>query len=356
MIQKVLQKIILIGSALAGLFLFIDGCLFTSLQVKESFGKVEESIVYETITYFPNRVYDIDLKNEFSPIIIFPIVEFETPQNSLWIEVASSRALEVSDQFIFELSKNDELFTYYNLRIDREYEIESDFKLTFQASNGSIINKNVSVTWLEQEVLGAWDIRDDEIIPDGDDLLTVVDKEFALPYNFVPRDLVNISEYDIPCKSDSAQLRSIVIDDLKDLFEDVQNGDIDILVYSAYRSYEDQLAIYKSRVFRDGASFADSMTARPGHSEHQLGTTIDFTSLEVLSGKVRFFSNTIAASWLSENAYKYGFVMSYPAGSEEITGYKYEAWHYRYIGKEAAREIYESDKIPLTYLREENSP
>ena len=103
---------------------------------------------------------------------------------------------------------------------------------------------------------------------------------------------------------------------------------------SGFRSYNDQLWQYNVYVERDGAALADTYSARPGHSEHQSGLAFDMNSLD------RAFANTAEGQWLAANSYKYGFIIRYPAGKENITGYMYEPWHVRYVGVELATEIH----------------
>ena len=105
---------------------------------------------------------------------------------------------------------------------------------------------------------------------------------------------------------------------------------------SGYRSYYDQQYIYNGYVKRDGQEEADTYSARPGHSEHQTGLAYDLNDL------TWDFGETPEGIWVAENCHKYGFILRYPAGKEEITGYKYEPWHIRYVGVEKATEIYES--------------
>ena len=116
-----------------------------------------------------------------------------------------------------------------------------------------------------------------------------------------------------------------------------------IYVYSGYRSYETQDRIYNNYVKTKGLKWADSYSARPGHSEHQLGLAVDVTATKSPSSP---FETTPEYSWLSENAYKYGFILRYPETKEIITGYAYEPWHYRYVGVELAQQVYTSG---LTY-------
>ena len=113
----------------------------------------------------------------------------------------------------------------------------------------------------------------------------------------------------------------------------------DIRIGSGYRSYKSQTTIYKNYVKRDGQAKADTYSARPGHSEHQSGLAIDICASGykcIGSG----FNGTAPANWLSDNAYKYGFILRYPNGKTGETGYKFESWHYRYVGVELATKLY----------------
>ena len=103
---------------------------------------------------------------------------------------------------------------------------------------------------------------------------------------------------------------------------------------STYRSYEYQVDLYNRYVKTDGKEAADTYSGRPGNSEHQTGLAMD------IANKNGFISKGDKEyDWLVNNSYKYGFILRYPKGSETITGYMYEEWHYRYLGKEAAKEI-----------------
>lgn len=106
----------------------------------------------------------------------------------------------------------------------------------------------------------------------------------------------------------------------------------------------------------NGGSIAatDKVSARAGHSQHQLGTAVDFSSSEIADGLGGTFSSTKASKWLANNAWKYGFAISYPQGYESTTGYSYESWHYRYIGKTYAQEMVNSGMILEVYLRSKN--
>ena len=115
----------------------------------------------------------------------------------------------------------------------------------------------------------------------------------------------------------------------------------DLYIGSGYRSYKSQSTIYKNYVKRDGQAKADTYSARPGHSEHQTGLAIDICDHNYKGKCINSgYNNTESAKWLSDNAYKYGFILRYPNGKTNETGYKFESWHYRYVGKDIASNLY----------------
>ncbi|MEK7585883.1 MAG: M15 family metallopeptidase [Patescibacteria group bacterium] len=126
---------------------------------------------------------------------------------------------------------------------------------------------------------------------------------------------------------------------------------IRIKVSSGFRDYSTQ-EIILNRNIKDGNKNASVAVAKPGYSEHQLGTTVDLTGSSVnyatASGK---FDGSPEAKWLEEHSYEYGFIMSYPKGKEDITGYMYEPWHYRYVGINYAKEIIESGQTINQFLK-----
>lgn len=119
---------------------------------------------------------------------------------------------------------------------------------------------------------------------------------------------------------------------------------LDLTIASGFRSYELQKNLYNKYVTRDGKEKADTYSARPGHSEHQTGLAMDINKAS------DSFHNTPEAKWLAENCWKYGFIIRYPEGKQNITGYKYESWHVRYLGEELAKTVYDSGKTLEEYL------
>ncbi len=115
-------------------------------------------------------------------------------------------------------------------------------------------------------------------------------------------------------------------------------------IISGFRSYEQQQRTYQSWVNTYGQEYADTISARPGHSEHQSGLAMDLNSLKFS------FADTKEGKWLAENCWKYGFIIRYSKDKEDVTGYKYEPWHVRYLGKETAKEVYDSGLCLEEYL------
>ena len=136
--------------------------------------------------------------------------------------------------------------------------------------------------------------------------------------------------------------------DAKNAFDEMQNAakndNIKLWIASGYRSYSLQTNLYNSYVLKDGKAKADTYSARPGHSEHQTGLAMDLNIID------SSFEGTPEAIWIEKNCYKYGFIIRYPKGKEEITGYKYEPWHVRYLGKELAEKVYNTGKTLEEYL------
>ena len=171
-----------------------------------------------------------------------------------------------------------------------------------------------------------------------DSINIVVNKTHDLPSDYEPEDLI------LPDVSTTKKLyvREIIHEDLKEMFEDAKSQDIYLSITSGYRSYQYQKTLFNNYAARDGIEAASRYSARPGQSEHQTGLALDLASQ---SGKCTLstcFKDTDEGKWLKENAWKYGFVLRYPEGKEEITGYMFEPWHFRYVGKKEAKKIQDS--------------
>lgn len=222
----------------------------------------------------------------------------------------------------------------------------------------SIVEKVVQKIKTSNTNTNNWWVYPETIYPskrDGNDLLVLVNKQYKLPSSYTPSDLVKASKSGIR-RGENYYLRNILIPDLTNMLNDAKANGIDLSIVSGYRSYQTQVDTYNYwlRKNDNDVAYVDTFSARPGHSQHQLGTAIDFSSNEIGDKLGDSFTNTKASKWLTQNAYKYGFVISYPKGYELTTGYKFESWHYRYIGVDYALEVANSDLILELYLERHN--
>ena len=129
-------------------------------------------------------------------------------------------------------------------------------------------------------------------------------------------------------------LNSDVISKANQMFAAAKKEGLNIYISSGFRSYNTQKTLYNNYVNRDGKVAADTYSARPGHSEHQTGLAFDVNQISSA------FDNTPEAKWLANNCYKFGFILRYPKGKDGETGYRYESWHFRYVGNDLASKLY----------------
>ena len=184
------------------------------------------------------------------------------------------------------------------------------------------------------------------------DPLVLVDREHGLPVDYAPDDLVSLRDLGVPILGRDALLRREAAGNLERLVASAAAVGEELTVTSAYRSYEDQRLSYARLVSIYGRG-ADKTSAPPGHSQHQLGTAVDFTNAAVGYEVRRNFGRTSASVWLQEHAHEHGFVLAYPRGGGADTGFHWEPWHYRYVGAENARRVRESPLDLQGYLVQE---
>lgn len=168
-------------------------------------------------------------------------------------------------------------------------------------------------------------------------LLQLVDKQHALPDGYVPPNLAPVTG-DYLAPGYGATMRSDALAALVEMLNAAYANGYDVRVVSAYRSYQDQVTTYQYWVSQLGEEEASRVSAKPGYSEHQLGTTADLGTAEFGWDLTTGFGATPAGRWLLAHSAEYGFALSYPEGKEDVTGYSYEPWHYRYIGVDKAQE------------------
>lgn len=175
-----------------------------------------------------------------------------------------------------------------------------------------------------------WMLR--PVLHESEDLLVLVDPDHPLDADRRPSDLVELStEYpELSLRLNDLRMRRRSALALARMAESARDDGVELVISSTYRSYTEQEALHEYWRRTLGDELAGRISASAGHSQHQLGTTVDFAPVG------RQFDNTAADRWLSEHAWKFGFSLSYPRDLEEITGYSHESWHYRYIGRHAA--------------------
>lgn len=167
--------------------------------------------------------------------------------------------------------------------------------------------------------------------------LALLNKYYKLDENYEPDDLVNMS---LSHAYNGHKTRQIVYTNYMRMCSDAKKAGYTLVTTSSYRTNSFQKALYDGYANKKGKSYADSVSARPGHSEHQLGLALDIVTI---NKGFNGFEDTPEYLWLKDNAHKYGFIIRYPEGKEDITGYSFEPWHYRYVGEDVAKYIYEND-------------
>lgn len=185
--------------------------------------------------------------------------------------------------------------------------------------------------------------------PDAIDVL--VNKQNALSADYVPPDLVEPNVRFIFDEWHERRLmRAEAAAALEEMFAAAEEDGIYLAGVSGYRSYEYQELLFTSYVSTDGLELAQRYSARPGQSEHQTGLAMDISGSTGECAADDCFAGTPEAEWLAANAHKFGFIIRYPEGKEHITGYMYEPWHVRYLGKDLAQAVYESGLTYEEYL------
>ena len=168
----------------------------------------------------------------------------------------------------------------------------------------------------------------------------LVNKYYSLPDKYKPENIVDVSNW---YSYGNLKLNKEAYEAFKKMFNDAKKEDITLIINSGSRTYESQKETYDQYKTWYDEEYADGIAARPDFSEHQTGLALDIITYNT-SGKD--FENTDAFKWLQKNAHKYGFILRYPKDKEDITGYSYESWHYRYLGKDLATKVKNSG---LTY-------
>lgn len=167
-------------------------------------------------------------------------------------------------------------------------------------------------------------------------LLVVANKKYALDYYFEPTDLRVVNA----TGNRTHYLRDCAASALESMFAAAAQEGITLVTCSSYRSASYQASLYNNYVAMYGTATADTISARPGYSDHQTGLAADIGDHDQATVFTQAMENTVEGQWLYAHAHEYGFILRYPKGKEWITGYSFEPWHYRYVGVDYATAIY----------------
>ena len=182
---------------------------------------------------------------------------------------------------------------------------------------------------------------DPAVFSDPDSYLIVANKKHRLPEGYAPSDL---AVPDVEMRYNTWSMRLEAAEALETMFAKAEEDGIHLVMGSGYRAEDFQQVLYDGYCEQYGCEVADEISSRPGYSDHQTGLATDLCGTDESYDLSESFEETEEGKWLKEHAHEYGFIMRYPKGKAEITGYAYEPWHFRYIGVEYATKIYEKDE------------
>lgn len=191
-------------------------------------------------------------------------------------------------------------------------------------------------------------VRNNQSENENKNILLLVNKENPLSAGYRPNDLVTVNvRFNSSASAEEKMMRKDAALALEELFKGAHRDGIELYGLNGYRSYNTQQTLYNKALIQNGRSYTEKYIAKPGFSEHQTGLAMDVTNRTYSTS----FETTKEGKWLAKNCYKYGFILRYPLDKQSITGYNYEPWHIRYVGKSAAKEIF-SENISLEeYLK-----
>ena len=170
-----------------------------------------------------------------------------------------------------------------------------------------------------------------------DSISILVNKNNKLNNTYIPSSLEPINLM-YSCKDKLLKHEARIA--FEEMAKDALKEDMHIIAVSTYRTYEYQEKLYNNYIEKYGYYYAQLCSARPGHSEHQTGLAVDIADLSLDYDN---FENTKEFIWMQKNAYKYGFILRYPKAKFHITGFKYEPWHYRYVGTTISKYIHDNN-------------
>ena len=323
-------------------FLLLIGGIFILLNQNKSFEEKLKDIGYsdkeanEISTLVSENDENIILNSEYNSnlIDILNNKDYKEDNLNLYLNYANSNKKADSSAIIniVNLDLTDYKYSkFLGELVTQKYFIKNnlDRYLNYDSKDAekTVSEVNCNLDYAYYENTKATNIDDNELM--------LVNKYYYLTEDYEPDDLVTLdSTYNIGTNN---QMRKEAADAFMEMADAAKLDNITIKNASGYRSYQYQVTLYDNYVKRDGKEAADTYSARAGYSEHQTGLVSDINQINDA------FENTDAFKWLSENSYKYGFILRFPKDKENLTGYKYEPWHYRYVGQEVAKIIHDED-------------
>jgi len=264
----------------------------------------------------------------FIPIKLINIISKTISSNKTEEKITKKKELSTKEEKLNKLNNIDKDISYFNYKyLDRYLKYKEKNK---DLSNKQIVkNVNMNLDLMPYEdIIKAKNLETEKVL---------VNKYYYLEEDYVPKNLERISnQYALGGMKLTA--------DAKEAFEKMAKAakeeDLSIIAMSSYRSYNYQVDLYNRYAKKDGEEAADTYSGRPGHSEHQTGLAVDVYNEDE---DYTNFEETEEYEWMQEHANEYGFILRFPKGKEEETGYQFESWHYRYVGVEIATYIKEKD-------------
>lgn len=320
------------------IFSFNEEYKFKKIMIKKGYSDKEIITIMKII---PERDYDIILQKQYNDSLFDIILNSDFKEDRLkdYLDYYEKNNDENIDNIITIVNSGYNLDNYpasslLSKLVREKYYIYDntarylDYGNSHNVSSSkiiSIVNANADLGFYNKSFES--DLNDNNLI--------LVNKFYYLNKSYEPDDLVVLSgQYNGGVNN---RLRKEAADAFMEMASAAMLDNIIIKNISAYRSYDYQVNLYNRYVSRDGVEKADIYSARAGYSEHQTGLCLDINEVD------DSFENTQEEKWLKNNAYKYGFILRFPKNKEDITGYKYEPWHYRYVGKGAAKVIFDND-------------
>lgn len=292
-----------------------------NISIKNKLGKVKEY-------HYTVNVYD----DEKPSIIFSKELTIEEGENidllkDVKVEDNSQEKITPSVEGNYDINEPGKYQLYYVAKDSSDNEAKEEFTLIVKekkkesSQNDSLSNPQETKTFTTSKGFKGV-IKDGITYIDG---YLIVNKTYSLPSSY------------------GTSLTSTTKNAFNKMQAAAKLDGINIYIASGFRSYRTQNRLYNNYVARDGKAKADTYSARPGHSEHQSGLAFDICSHDLDGQNACInsnFDNTDQAKWLAQNAYKYGFILRYPKGKTNETGYKYESWHFRYVGTDLSTKLY----------------